>query len=65
MLGKCEQYIDGAWVDMSARVPWLTTPASIARGLDESGAPTAGTMTLVAENRDGALTPGGSGTWGL
>ena len=58
VVGKCEQYLNGAWVDLSARVPWLATPVSISRGLDDSGAPTAGSMTLTMENSDGALTPG-------
>lgn len=58
LTGKCEQFINGAWVDLSSRVPWLETPVSIARGLDDSGAPTAGSMTLTMENDDGALTPG-------
>ena len=58
LVGKCEQYLNGAWVDLSARVPWLATPVSISRGLDDSGAPTAGSMTLTMENSDGALTPG-------
>lgn len=58
VVGKCEQYLNGAWVDLSARVPWLATPVSISRGLDDSGAPTAGSMTLTMANDDGALTPG-------
>ena len=58
LVGKCEQYLNGAWVDLSARVPWLATPVSISRGLDDSGAPTAGSMTLTMANDDGALTPG-------
>lgn len=62
--GKLEQYLNGAWVDMSARVPWMETPVSISRGLDESGNPTSGSMSLIMENSDGALTPGGSGTRG-
>lgn len=64
VVGKCEQYLNGAWVDLSARVPWLETPVSISRGLDGSGNPTSGSMSLIMENSDGALTPGGSGAWG-
>lgn len=64
VVGKCEQYLNGAWVDMSARVPWMETPVSISRGLDGSGNPTSGSMSLIMENSDGALTPGGSGAWG-
>lgn len=64
LVGKCEQFLNGAWVDLSARVPWLATPVSISRGLDDSGAPTAGSMTLTFDNNDGALTPGGAGAWG-
>lgn len=60
VVGKCEQFLNGAWVDLSARVPWLATPVSISRGLDYSGAPTAGSMTLTMANDDGALTPGSS-----
>ena len=66
LTGKCEQYINGAWVDLSSRVSWGDggAPVEISRGLDDSGAPTAGRLTLTMENRDGALTPGGAGTWG-
>lgn len=58
MLGKLEQYIGGAWLDMSSRVSWLDSPVSISRGVSEDGTPQAGTMTVVIENSDGALTPG-------
>ena len=66
LTGKCEQFINGAWVDLSSRVSWGDggAPVEISRGLDDSGAPTAGRLTLTMENRDGALTPGGAGAWG-
>ncbi len=61
MLGKLEQYISGAWVDLSSRVPWRDSPVSISRGVSEDGTPAAGTMTVVLENSDGVLTPGSAG----
>ncbi len=66
LVGKCEQYINGAWVDLSSRVSWGDggSPVEISRGIDDSGAPLSGSMTLTMDNNDGALTPGGSGSWG-
>lgn len=58
LIGKCEQFIGGSWVDVSSRVSWMENPISISRGLSDSGDPTPGSMTLVMKNDDGAITPG-------
>lgn len=66
LVGKYEQLINGVWVDLSSRASWgdAGSPVEISRGLNDDGSPLAGTMTVVLENSDGALTPGGPGSWG-